>query len=640
MFFMQRYLFVIVFTFVLLPFVGFGGVYRGDSILIKAPNRISLGGRVIVVKRDTIIHVSDSLEFIFLKQNKRILKNLDKKRSNLITEHLRTWLFAGKPDTNQMDLSRREYLNNYRGRIVRNIKINNIDVFGATLTSNTPEGDRNWVERTGNKIHTNTSKNLLYKALNIKKGDRIAPFELSEKEVVIRNLPYISDVMITPRVVPMTDSVDLDVFVQDVWSIGFHIEPQDTYKGYFEVYDENAFGQGQEILVRMRYNTRRSPGLGSEAYYTINNIGREIIKTKIGYSSYFDYRDVKFEMQKDYYYKSNYAFGVLEQDYSNLTHFASDKRDAQIKVTVNDLWLGKGFPLGGRERFDITNLQLYVAARFGKYRFNGDRDVSIGKNNALHNRQFYLTSVAFAKQWYRQTKLLLGYGRTEDVPYGYKFEFVGGAESGEFRNRAYFAFKTAAGDFFDLGYCSGLLEVGSYLKKDSLQQGVVKAGLFYYSNLARLGMYRFRQFVGLDYNGGFNRFSGYGERIYLKNSNGIRGFTSDSVRSTKRAFARFETLCYSPHTVWGFKLAYFAYTDFAWMNHYSNNIFEGPLYYGVGVGIRIRNERLAFKTFSIRLALYPNIPKGGSPEFLDIAGADRLSLSGFKPGRPDMVIYE
>lgn len=631
---------IALFIFLLLPFCSFGESMTGDSIFVKAPRKISIGGRIVDIKRDTIIHVSDSLEFLFVKQNRKLLKGMDKKNSNIVTEHLKTWLFAGKPDTNQMDLGRREYLNNFKGKIVRNVKVENVDVFGATLTSRVPEDERNWLERTGNRIHKNTSKTLIYKTLNIKKGDEIAPFELSEKEVVIRNLPYISDVMITPHFVPNSDSVDLEVFVQDVWSLGFHLEPQDTYKGYFEVYDENAFGQGQEILFRMRYNARRSPGMGTEAYYTINNIGSEIIKTRFGYSSYFGFRDVRYEMQKDYYFKSNYAFGVLAQDYSNLVHFTLDNRDAQIKATVSDFWIGKGFPLVANKRFDITNLQIYLATRVGNYHFSGEREVQVGRNNALHNRRFYLSSVAIAKQWYRQTKLLLGYGRTEDVPYGYKLELVGGTEIGEFRNRAYMAVKTAAGDFFSLGYCSGYLELGSFLKNDSLQQGVLKTGLFYYSNLVRFGTYRFRQFIGVDYTSGFNRFDGYGERIFLRSTNGIRGFTSDSVQSTKRAFARFETVCYSPHTLWGFKMALFAYSDFAWINHFSNNIFNGPIYYGLGVGVRIRNERLAFKTFSIRLAIYPNIPKGGSYEFLDISGADRLSLSGFKPSKPDVVIYE
>lgn len=611
-----------------------------DSIKIKGPNRFQLGGKTITIHKDTTIFLPDSLEFIFIKNNRQLFKQKEATKNNRLTKHIQSWLFAGKPDTSQLNLNRRDFLNNSKGKIIRNIKINSINVFGASLTDSKPDSTLNWVERTGNKIHKNTSQKLIYNALNLDKGHRIAEYELSEKEVIIRNLPYISDVMITPIDVQNSDSVDLNIAVQDVWSIGFHLEPTSLNKGFFELYDENTFGQGQETLVRLRYDYQKSPSLGMEASYTLYNIGREIIKTRIGYSSYFGYQDAVFNMEKEYYYGSNYAFGILCEDYSNDIHFAYLNKDLRINATINDYWIGKGFPLSRYGTFDITKPQFYAAVRVGNHYFSGERNVSPTFNYALYKKKIFLTSAAIAKQWYNQTKLLLGYGRTEDIPYGYKFEVVSGVVLDEYRNRAYCAFKTSGGDFFRLGYLSGYLNVGSFIKKDSLQQGVFNTGLFYYSNLVRLGLYRFRQFIGFDFTSGFNRFNGYGEQIYLANTNGIRGFTSDSVRASKRAFLRLETVCYSPHQILGFKLAYFLYNDLAWLNHLSKNIFDGPIYYGFGLGVRIRNERLAFKTFSIRLAYYPNLPKGGSYNILDLSGSNRLTLKGFKPSQPEIIPFQ
>lgn len=628
-----------IFFLLLLASIGVLGQDRHSSISIKGPNTISLGGNIVKILNDTTINLPDTLELIFLKENNLIKFENRPKLNGVVANQLRAWLFAGMPDTNQIDFNRREFLSKYDGRIVRKIKIFNVDVFGASVEYPDKDSANNLLERTGNRIHRNTSKTLIRRSLNIRQGDRIAPSELVEKEVIIRSLPYIQDVRITPIEVANTDSVDLQVRVQDVWSIGFHIEPYSANRGFFEVFEENAFGQGQEILLRYRYDARSSPASGIEAAYTINNLGNEIIKTKMAYANYFGFRDVSYQMQKDYYYGSNYAFGVYLDDYKNNFQSIFLDKDNSITGTITDFWIGKGLSSGRTTLFDVTKSQLYLGVRVGTYNFNGDRNVSAIYNNAFHNRRIFLGSISLAKQRYNQTKLLLGYGRTEDIPYGYKLELVGGSEVGEFRNRAYAAIKMAGGDLFRVGYLSGYFEAGTYAKKDSLQQGVWKIGGFYYSNLARLSTYRFRQFIGFDYIGGFNRFDGYGERVFLQDNNGIRGFTTDSIHATRRASLRLETICYSPHKIWNFKTAYFLYADIAWLNYKHNNLLEGPLYYGFGLGFRIKNDKLAFKTISVRFAFYPLVPPGGAYRFLNLSGSDRLSLAGYRPSQPDFVSY-
>ena len=631
---------LLILTLTLFPLLrGWSITTNSDSVLIKAPACIIIGNKEIEVKTDTTVCIPDSLEFIILKNKKILFKSKGKLKDNRLTQYLKTWLFAGKPDTNNIEFNRQEYLSQFEGKIIRNIQVNNIDVFGATLTSSTPPEKRNWLERSGNRIHRNTRERIIINALHLKKGEVVDPLELSEKEVVIRNLPYIADVMITPIAVPNSDSIDLNIAVQDIWSFGLHWEPYAVNKGYVEVYEENAFGLGHEILFRTRYNATRSPATGYEAYYTINNIGSEIIKTTIGYSNYFDIKNFIFDMRKDYYYQSNTAFGVTFQDNITKYHFAYQNQDNRIGALNHDVWMGHGFPFKKNNFFDVKKPQVYAAVRFGTFKYDGERFTSKYYNHAFHNKSVYMGSLAIAKQWYSQTKLLLGYGRTEDVPYGYKVEVVGGTEVSEFHTRPYFAFKTAGGDFYPHGYLSGYFESGGYVNGGSIEQGVIKAGVFFYSNLMRIGLYRFRQFVNIDLTSGFNRFKGYGDELCFTSDNGIRGFVGDSIRATKRAYLRLETVAYSPHKIWDFKMAFFAYCDLAWLNTASNNILDGPIYNGFGLGVRIRNEKLAFKTFSIRLAIYPNVPRGGSYDIFDMAGVDRLRLGGFKPGQPNFVDY-
>ncbi len=612
-----------------------------DSIRIKSPAIILLGNKEMVISRDTTLCLPDSVELVILGKNKKIKR---KYKKSVIIKHLNAWIFAGKPDTSQINISRQEYLNIFAGKTVRHITIRNVNVFGGDVAHSKPDSVLTLLERTGNRIHKNTRNRTLRNSLNITSGQKIEPYELSEKEVIIRNLPYIADVMIIPIMVPRTDSIDLYVAVQDVWSLGFHWEPYTASKGFVEVYDENAFGYGHEAVIRTRYSSERSPATGFEAYYTINNIGPEIVKIKFGAARYFDLRNLIFDVQKDYYFKSNYAYGLTLQKYRDIIPLYHKKEPSLFDENLNEIWVGQGFPLYCLHQFDITKPHLYVAARISNTQLHGNQQVSAVENPMFQNKTVYLGSIAIAKQWYNQTKLLLGYGRTEDIPSGYKVELVGGIEKGAYDTRPYAALKTSRGGIFEAGYLSAYAEAGSYVKSDSLQQGSIKAGMFYYSNLLRLGLYRFRQLVSIDYTHGFNRLKGFGESLYLDDNNGsyngIRGYVGDSVTAQSRIGLHLETIAYSPRTIWNFKLAFFGYSDFAWLSASNSNPFKGPIYNGFGFGVRIRNENLAFKTFTIRLGFYPRVPRGGATDFFDMSGTDRLQLSGFKPSKPDFVPFQ
>lgn len=605
-----------------------------DSILIKSPSRILIGNRELVISKDTVIYAPDSIEIVILK-SKRSIKKLP--QQNEILRHLNAWIFAGKPDTSQVNVSRQDYLSRYDGRIVRKITFINIDVFGASVAQGKENRKLSLIEQTGNRIHRNTRERVLRNSLNMREGQAITPYELSEKEVIIRNLPYVSDVLITPIEVANTDSVDLNVAVQDLWSLGFHWEPYTPKRGFFEIYDENAFGYGHETMLRTRYNTLRSPSVGYEASYTVNNIAREIVRIKGSFANYFDFKEVAFDVQKDYYFKSNYAYGLTLQRNTRSIKLYQLDTSANVRTIHNEVWLGRSIFSDKSQCFDVAHPQIYVAGRVSRYSYSGNRFVSERFNNSLHSSTALLASVALSRQWYNQTKLLLGYGRTEDVPSGYNLELLGGYEVGEFLSRPYFSAKTSRGGIFSGGYLSAYAEIGGYVKGDSIQQGVYKSGIFYYSNLLRLGLYRFRQLISIDYTHGFNRFDGIGESLSLTNNEGIRGYDGYAARAKKKMSARFETIAYSPHALWNFKAAFFAYTDLAWLNTVSNNPFKGPLYSGVGIGVRIRNENLAFKTFSIRLGFYPKVPPGGNVDIFDLSGSERLRMNGFKPKKPDFV---
>ena len=129
-----------------------------DSVRIKSPARILLGKREMVISKDTIIHLPDSVELVILRKTKKVKR---KYRNSSVIQHLNAWIFAGKPDTSQIYIGRQEYLNRFEGKIVRNITIQNVNVFGGTVSYSKPNEELSLIEKTGNRIHRNTREKTI-----------------------------------------------------------------------------------------------------------------------------------------------------------------------------------------------------------------------------------------------------------------------------------------------------------------------------------------------------------------------------------------------------------------------------------------------------------------------------------------------
>src|SRR5688500_541219 len=91
----------------------------------------------------------------------------------------------------------------------------------------------------------------------------------------------------------------------------------------------------------------------------------------------------------------------------------------------------------------------------------------------------------------------------------------------------------------------------------------------------------------------------------INNEFGIRGFVSDSLMGTKRFHINSETLVFTPIKVFGFQLAPFGFGEMAWIASDNEGLFKRDPYFGMGGGIRTRNENLVFGTIELRFIYYP-----------------------------------
>ena len=147
-----------------------------------------------------------------------------------------------------------------------------------------------------------------------------------------------------------------------------------------------------------------------------------------------------------------------------------------------------------------------------------------------------------------------------------------------------------------------------------------------------------RQFIKLNYTIGINRFDI--ENLLLLNSNGIRGFGSLIGKGKQRLTLNVENVFFQKKAVLNFRTALFSFFDVGIVGPPEQSIFKQSYYAGLGLGLRIRNENLVFKTIQLRLAWYPNHPSDVNSIGFILDGVSKTRFYNFQPRGPEPLRFE
>ena len=72
---------------------------------------------------------------------------------------------------------------------------------------------------------------------------------------------------------------------------------------------------------------------------------------------------------------------------------------------------------------------------------------------------------------------------------------------------------------------------------------------------------------------------------------------------------RSETTYYSPLKIFGFKFNFFSSIQASQLNYKNeDNLFKNPIFTGLGLGMKVRNENLSLNTLRLSANYYPNAP--------------------------------
>lgn len=553
-----------------------------------------------------------------------------------------TMICSLKDTVNQKELLSYEYYTFYKNKTIGSISIRSLKVFGPTF-EDTARVTRLWVEKAANTLHSKSNQYVIRKNLWIKEGDPVDPDLMMDNERLLRSLPFLKDVriLITPR--PLNDKVvDVLVLTQDVFSIGIYGGIGSLNKGELGIYDKNILGVGHEFGTKIVGHADMVPHIGYEAYYSINNLLGNFINFSSGYANTYIRQGFHVSFSRDFLRPQSVNAGSVSvtRSYRSDKVVLSDQviSPSNLDYVFLDGWYGR------RLNVDINpndrRFQMTLAGRIRYSHFNNRPLADFDGNQYFANSIFYLGSLSFSHRSYVRDHLVYSYGITEDIPKGYLCELVFGYDDNEFSDRGYSHVFLSTGNLFRKKpfYLYTSVGVGSFFDRSHLEQGIVDFKVDFISKLFNVWNVKARQFIKLNYTYGINRYDI--ENLLLLNNYGIRGFGSQIGKGKQRLTLNIENVLFQNKSILNFQSALFSFVDLGIVGPANQSIFRQTYYAGVGLGLRIRNENLVFKTIQLRLAYYPNNPSDVSPIGFVLDGVSKTRFYNFQPRGPEPLRFE
>ncbi len=520
----------------------------------------------------------------------------------------------------------------YAGRVIRKKEIIRLNAFGTNI-DNPSENDPSRTDRLLNSSYTKTKRLILNKYLLFREGDTISPLRLADNERLLRELPFIDDARIT--IMPVDSNlVDVAIIVREKYPYGAEVRIDDVKSGMIRAYDRNFAGLAHELSLAMPYdfNKYKYPGFGIK--YSIRNIARSFSDLDLEFNDGLGTTIIGGIYSREFVTsETKYAWSATVRMTLTSEDLDTMLLPVPLRFTWNDYWAARSFML---ERNSVT--RLIISGRYMHNNVFRRPVIDDFSYYRLQNYRLVTGSLALSSQRFINTSLIYSYGRTEDIPYGYMVEMLGGREKNEFKWRTYAGLKVSYGNIFTrFGYIYGGAALSTFYNQGSTEQGMLNASLRYFTPLIPAGRSKMRTFINAYYTRGFNRYTD--ECLYLRNNTLVRGFRNDSISGGTRLAFSLEPVLLINKAALGFRFAVFAFADYGLLVR--EGLFDGG-YYSVaalGAGIRIRNDQLVMNTLQIRFAWYPNAPPYSYKSWIAADGILRLKPPDFLPDPPGVTPF-
>lgn len=495
--------------------------------------------------------------------------------------------------------------------------------------------DGNWLQRTGNKLHRQTRERILRRDLLFSPGDAFDPELVVRNEQLLRTRTYIADADIDVRLDPAdTTRVDLIVRTRDSWSIAVDGSWRSRGRTMIGLEDANILGYGTLLRVKTHFDRRDFTYGGNIVEYVVPNLFGSFFSARISAGRAFDESELVAELHKEFLRPTDYAVGAVYSLLKSRRYIIDRDTSLPVKIRDLDLWCGRA------RHIPSIRSSVFLTLRFDRTRFDRRPPVAERLHPALHERDLLLLATGLYRERFYTANMVYGFGTKEYLATGYRAELTGGHAWGEFGDEAYLGVGLRAGGFRNIGYLMGAFALGGFIDPENgaWHRNAADARLQWFSNLLMVRRTRLRQFLGLNYTHGWNRATGADEYIRFTDENGLQAFDAYAVGTT-RALLNTETVIFTPYQPLGFRIALFGFADFGTIGN-SPNLFRNAFFSTLGLGIRIRNERLTFNTIQLRFGVALGKHGAVGSDYFRLSSITQMDHVRYRPARPDIVGFE
>jgi hypothetical protein len=531
----------------------------------------------------------------------------------------------------------------YEGKVIRFIFFQRIGFEKSIYDSS--RRINSTISQFANDLHSPTRESTLRKHLFIKENMRVNPYLLADNERYLRDRDFLLDdrIVVAP-VSPNSDSVDITVITRDVFSGGLNIEGDLPRAPLVSMYDNNFLGRGQRIQLSVLNDPNRNPAFGFATSYRKSSIFGSLADLEVGYTQMKS--GILYGAENEYSYfvrlnrplvspYSRLAAGVdISSNKSQNVFMKPDSAFTYYNYSQIDLWTGYNFGIYPKR---ANAFRYFLAARyFDGSVFDQHRELELPDASRSVRVVAYLSEFTLYRQEFYKTRFVLGFGRTEDVPFGLSLSFTGGLASQYGIERAYtgvklmYSWVNKKGSIFRLD-----VQTGSFMRKSAFQDGVFNARMSYYTPAYRLRKYKVRTLVNGSYTTLFQRtLSGFTTIA----RNDLEGFTTPLAQGNQKFQLKVESTLYTPWSLLGFRLAPFVGADVVAIDC-SECVTGSGTAYALSSGIRMRNENLIFGTIEFRLVYFPKSDWSSSFWQTQYNQNLRIKSSDLIVRPPSLVVY-
>lgn len=515
----------------------------------------------------------------------------------------------------------------YQGQVIGNIQLNRLGVFAPIGKDQTLS---NFWKKVGNLLFPPTRAWVIQQHLTLSVGDTIVLENLQQSIQNLDSLAYLkqAQLCITPK--PSPDTVDMLVTTQDNFPIQAALNLESLV---LQVCHQNIGGLGHAFTNYFSYDQK----LGYGFKYSIPNI---FYLSSIGEAYYLNThkKQIKRITAFQKFTQLTHQAGAVEVSYKRLLAFRLLDKPAIAAVMpysfyYQNLWLGKIL----NPQAPHSNKVFYLTGRIAHKAFQERPFVNSNTNRFFHDHTFVVGSWGFANQYLHTAHFVNEVGQAEAVPGGSKLNLLGGYQVGEFLNRPYIGLDMAHSLIGpSLGYLVAAMNLGGFLRKQAIEQGIIKLTASYFTPVLQLHNARMRQFMRLNYLAGFNMFTG--EYISSHTKRVPKAWTDPFPVGTKRLNVHLETVWWPFRRLAGCQVAILSFLDAVTLHDAHHIALQSSFCEALGMGLRIGHERFALGTIQVNIGYRPIVggmeftitkPIEWQPNFFTISEPGTIALKAY-----------